>query len=115
MNDDDLVANRIAPDSEGGFFLMVHDFRPETLRFMEEQDLQGGGPTWMALLVAALEIESPATLPGLEFDDEADDVVVRSPSEGDLKTVQTYAALLMTDPDFMLQCIRTARDGGYLE
>ena len=37
----------------------VFDVRPEALGFMENNDLQRGGPTWMGLIQAALELKSP--------------------------------------------------------
>lgn len=69
----------------------------------------------MGLIRAALELESPGTLAAIGFDDEADEVLVTSKSEGALNVVQSYVSVLMTDPDFMQDCIARARQGGYLE
>jgi len=64
---------------------------------------------------AALELESPPTLAAVEFDDEADEVLVKSRSNAALNVVQAYVSILMTDPEFMESCIDRARQGGYLE
>lgn len=95
--------------------LTVFDHRPETLEMMEKNALQGGGPTWTALITAALQLESPATLSALNFDDESDEVMITSDSMAALNVVQTYVSILMTDPDFMSSCIAKARQGRYLE
>jgi len=115
MPEEELVGNAITHDPQLGYFLCVFDFRPETMEFMERNALQGGGPTWMALITAALKTESPTTLASLEFDDESDEVLVQSNSEAALKVVQNYVSILMTESDFMDACIIKARSGGYLE
>ena len=115
MTEEILVGNVLAHHPEIGHFLTVFDHRQETLEFMESHGLQGGGPTWTALITAAMLLESPATLSAISFDDEADEVVVNSQSEAHLKVVQTYVSIIMTDPDFMNSCIQKARGGSYLE
>lgn len=115
MSEEILVGNIINRDPQLGQFLSVFDHRPKTIEFMERNALQGGGPTWMALITAALELESPATLATIDFDDEADGVLVTSRSAPALNLVQLYVSILMTDPDFMESCIEKARRGGYLE
>lgn len=115
MSVESLVGNVIAHHPELGYFLSVFDHRPETMEFMERNALQGGGPTWMGLITAALELESPATLASVDFDDEADEVLVTSRTDAELKVVQNYVSILMTDADFLDSCIRKARRGGYLE
>ena len=99
----------------GGFYLNVFDHRPETLDLMESQGLGGGGHTWLGLLRAALELESPATLEQIDLDDEPDLLLVTAAERGPLEIVQTYVALLMSDENFLRQCLAHARDGGYLE
>ena len=115
MAEEILVGNVISNVPGLGLSLCVFDFRPETMAFMEKNALQGGGPTWMGLITAALELESPGTLAAIEFDDEADEVLVKSSSNAALNVVQSYVSILMTDPDFMESCIARARQGGYLE
>jgi hypothetical protein len=115
MTDEIMVGNVLAHHPEIGYFLTVFDHRQETLEYMERNGLQGGGPTWTALITAALLLESPATLSAISFDDEADEVVVISRSEAHLKVVQTYVSIIMTDSDFMNNCVQKARGGSYLE
>jgi len=115
MSEEVLVGNVISHHPKLGYFLTVFDHRPETLEFMSRNRLQGGGPTWMALIIAALQLESPKTLASLEFDDESDEVLVKSVSNAALNVVQNYVSILMTDPDFMDSCINKARRSGYLE
>ena len=115
MPEEILVGNVLSNVPGLGPSLCVFDHRPETLEFMEKNALQGGGPTWMGLIQAALQIESPATLAAIRFDDEADEVLVISKSRAALNVVQTYVSIIMTDPDFMRRCIAKARQGGYLE
>jgi len=115
MAEELLVGNVISNVPGLGLSLCVFDHRPETLAFMEKQALQGGGPTWMALITAALLLESPATLKHIDFDDEADEVLVLSKSNAALNVVQSYVSILMTDPDFMQSCIAKARQNGFLE
>ena len=69
----------------------------------------------MGLITAALQLESPATLAAVDFDDEADEVLVLSKSNAALNVVQSYVSIIMTDPDFMESCIARATQGGYLE
>jgi hypothetical protein len=107
--------NTIHRNPIGGFYMNVFDIRPETMKFMKANSLQGGGPTWMALITAALQLESPETFDAVEFDDEAEVVLVKSASESSLKQVQSYVSRLMTDASFMQQCISKAKAGGYLE
>lgn len=115
MSEEILVGNVIAKVPGLGLSLCVFDHRPETLEFMEKNALQGGGPTWMGLITAALLLESPKTLSAISFDDEADEVLVTSRSGAALNVVQSYVSILMTDPDFMQSCIAKARQGGFLE
>ncbi len=115
MEEEILVGNVISNVPGLGLSLCVFDHRPETLEFMEKNALQGGGPTWMGLITAALQMESPVTLDMIDFDDEADEVLVLSKSNGALNVVQSYVSILMTDPDFMNSCIARARQGGFLE
>ena len=115
MAEEILVGNVISNVPGLGLSLCVFDHRPETLEFMEKNALQGGGPTWMGLITAALVLEAPDTLTSIEFDDEADEVLVKSGSKGALNVVQQYVSILMTDPEFMESCIAKARQGGYLE
>ncbi len=111
----DRLGNTLIEHPEFGFSLTVYDHRPETLRFMESNELQGGGPTWVGLITAALTIESPKTLHEIEFDDEADMVVIYSESKSALLTVQSRVKKLMSDRAFLNKCIEKSRDGGYLE
>ena len=99
----------------GGFFLNVFDHRPATLDLMESQGLGGGGHTWLGLLTAALELESPETLTQIDLDDEPDLLLVTAEERAPLEIVQTYVALLMSDENFLRLCLDHARDGGYLE
>ena len=115
MTQDGLVGNTIEHHPELGYFLNVYDYRPETLGFMEENELQGGGPTWMGLINAALELESPGTAGEVDFDDEADVVLVTSDSEAALRVIQSYVSMLMSDRAFMERCISKGRERGYLE
>ncbi len=115
MNSETLIGNSIEHRESTGYFINVFDHRPETLAFMDRNELQGGGPTWAALVTAALDLESPETLQHVEFDDESDVVLSMSQSESHLKVVQSYVALLMSDEGFMQQCINKANSGGYLE
>ena len=115
MPEEVLVGNVLSNVPGLGPSLCVFDHRPETLELMEKNALQGGGPTWMGLIQAALQIESPATLAAISFDEEADEVLVLSRSESALNVVQTYVSIIMTDADFMRRCIAKARQGGYLE
>ena len=115
MSEEILVGNVISSVPGLGPSLCVFDHRPETIEFMEKNALQGGGPTWMGLITAALQLESPKTLSAISFDDEADEVLITSKSTAALNVVQTYVSVLMTDPDFMESCISRAREGGYLE
>ncbi|MEM1433845.1 MAG: Imm51 family immunity protein [Pseudomonadota bacterium] len=109
------IGNTIEHHPELGFYINVFDHREESLAFFEEQGLQGGGPTWLGLITAALEIESPDTLTSLEFDDESDVLLVSSGSEASLQVVQSYVSLLMSDPAFLDLCIKRGTDEGYLE
>jgi len=115
MSEEILVGNVISNIPGLGSSLCVFDHRPETLEFMERNALQGGGPTWTGLITAALQLETPPTLAAVEFDDEADEVLVTSKSPAALNVVQSYVSILMTDPEFMESCIAKARQGGYLE
>lgn len=111
----DLVGNSIEHHPDIGHFINVFDHRPQTLQFMQTNELQGGGPTWMSLITAALNIESPSTLGQIGFDDEADGVLVTSNSRPHLLVVQSYVSLLMSDEAFMAQCISRAQSDGSLE
>ncbi len=115
MSEEILVGNVMGHDSELGYFLTVYDHRPETIEFMRQNMLQGGGPTWMGLIIAAMKAESPNTLTSLEFDDSSDEVLVSSSSKATLTLVQNYVSILMTDSDFMGNCITNARRDGYME
>jgi len=110
----DITRNEIHSD-EYGHVLMVFDHRPGMLDFMYKNGLQGGGPTWMGLITAALNMESPSTLMKIEFDDESDVVWIRSESKRQLKIVQKCVKRLMTEKKFMERSIATARAGGYIE
>lgn len=98
-----------------GYFMNVYDYRPETLAFMEKNRLQDGGPTWKALVKASLEMNSPATLKKIRFDDESDVVLITSTSKEEIETTQTYVKKLMNDPGFRDACIQHSMKKGYLE
>ena len=115
LAEDNLVGNSIEHHPEIGHFMNVFDHPPQTLEFMQNNELQGGGPTWMGLITAALNIESPSTLGQISFDDEADGVLVTSDSDSHLMVVQSYVSLLMSDEAFMAQCITRAQTDGSLE
>ena len=115
MAQENLVGNTIEHHADLGYFMNVFDHRPETLEFMENAGLQGGGPTWMGLIAAALELETPDTLRDIDFNDEADVLLVTSSSEAALKVVQSYVSLLMSDESLLTQCIEQAQARGYLE
>jgi hypothetical protein len=115
MSEEILAGNVISNVPDLGLSLCVFDHRPETLKFMEKNALQGGGPTWVGLITAALLLESPKTLSAISFDDEGDEVLITSKSSAALNVVQSYVSILMTDSEFMESCIAKARQGGYLE
>lgn len=114
MAEQGLIGNTIERHP-GGFFLNIFDLRPRTLDLMDEQGLHGGGPTWLGLVTAALELESPSTLAQIDLDDEADVLLVTARDRPPLEIVQTYAALLMSDDGFLMQCVEQGQNGGYLE
>ena len=108
-------SNDLGDDPEYGPWLEVYDFRPETLEFMNDNRLQGGGPTWVALITAALELKSPKTLRQIEFDDSGDMVLIYAESTATLKTVQSLVAELQSKREFMITCMKRAEARGYLE
>ncbi len=115
MAHDLLVGDTIKHRDQIGYFMDVFDHRPETLKLMSERKLQGGGPTWKGLVTAALELESPSSIKALEFDDEADALRVMSKSKHELQAAQSVVKRLISDRDFMVQCIARARTEGILE
>lgn len=115
MDHSELIGNSVSYDPDMGYFLYIFDHRPETILFMENNHLQGGGPTWAALIQAALELESPDTFNAIDCDDESDCVIIRSPSKPCLEVVQTLVSILMCDSDYMMRCIEHATRGGYIE
>ena len=115
MASEEEIGNKIEHHNELGYFMNVYDFRPETLEFMENNDLQGGGPTWEGLIQAALEIRSPSTLSTIEFDEEADMALVTSEVKESMDIVKSLVSLIMSDSTFRQQCIEHAQAGGYLE
>lgn len=115
MANENLVGNEIVFVAEIGYVIDVFDYRPETLVFMESNDLQGGGPTWMALTRAALTLESPSTLSSIAFDDEGDVVRITASSKEEIETVQSVVARAMSDLAFRRRCIDEAAKAGYLE
>jgi hypothetical protein len=114
MADESLVGKSIH-SGEQGYFMEVYDYRPATLEFMGKQRLQGGGPTWRGLLMAALKLESPRSIGVLTFDDESDVLLVVSQSKDALLLAQSLVSRLMSDPAFMARCISQARADGILE
>lgn len=114
MLSDDDIGNRIKHHTELGFYIDVYDHRSEMLKFMERHDLRSDGPTWMALITAALEIESPKTLSSVKFDPEPAMVLVTSTSKADLQVAQQYISILMSDLAYLEICINTATDRGYI-
>jgi len=112
---EDQIGNTIEHHPDLGYFINVFDYRPETLERMDSFELQGGGPTWLGLITAALQIETPETLNSVDFDDEADVLLITSSSEPAMQVIQSYVSLLMSDDTFMTQCVEHARTGGYLE
>jgi len=113
QNDEDNSNFQLSSDY--GYFVDVYDHSKEMLNFMKEQELQGGGPTWMALLTAAFQLESPSTIKLINFDDEADAVRVSSNDKNQIIKVNEFVEKLKSDKKFMLKCISQARKGGYIE
>lgn len=112
---DILAGNSVEHLDDVGYFINVWDHRKETLAFMESSGLQGGGPTWMAIIRASLEKNSPKTLQYIEFDDEGDVLLVRSKLKSNIDIVHSLVEKAMDDKRFRQECIDHAKKKGYLE
>ncbi|MFT7579887.1 MAG: hypothetical protein ACI9MR_001554 [Myxococcota bacterium] len=103
-------------DRPNGYGMFAYDDRPATLRFIIDQEgLQGGGPTWMGLVTAALALESPTSLRSLSFDDQSDNVLITSASKADMLVAQACFKKLVLDRRFLQRCLVKARQDPYFE
>jgi len=108
------VSNTIH-ETEDGFYMDVYDHREETLAMMADNELAGSGSTWMGLIKAALELESPDTSELIDFEAEPEVVLIVCTRRAPLEVISHYVSILMTDDVFMTRCIAKAQAGGYLE
>lgn len=108
------VSNTIH-ETEDGFYMDVYDHREETLAMMADNELAGSGSTWMGLIKAALELESPDTSELIDFEAEPEVVLIVCTRRAPLEVISHYVSILMTDDVFMTRCIAKAQSGGYLE
>ncbi|MFT4800117.1 MAG: hypothetical protein ACJAYE_003310 [Candidatus Azotimanducaceae bacterium] len=108
------VSNTIH-ETEDGFYLDVYDHREETMALMADNEIAGSGTTWMGLIKAALELESPETSDLIDFEAEPEVVLIVCTRRAPLEVISHYVSILMTDEVFMSRCIRKGQDGGYME
>ena len=102
----------IRDDGAGAASLSFYNYDPKVLELFEAKKLQGGGYTWESLVKAALGGVKPH---GVEFDPEGDAFYAYASSASSLASVKEAIGRLVSDPEFMEECIVRARQGGYLE
>ena len=80
-----------------------------------DRGLQGGGYTWEALILAAVQIFHPSIEYRLEFDPEADGIAIWSEDQQALNQVAKLVGRIKSDPHFLEACLKHAEEEGYLE
>lgn len=100
---------------EGEFTLQYFNYKEKILTYFESKELQGGGPTWAALVRAALEMEASPHLHDIQFDEEGDMLFLFSLHEQPLLAVKVIIERLNSDLTFREKCIKHAASAGYLE
>jgi len=101
--------------NEGEFTLQYFNYKKKILSYFESKELQGGGPTWAALVRAGLEIEDSSHLDNIEFDEEGDMLFLYSSEKQSVYTAKKMIERLNRDIAFREKCINHAHSGGYLE
>jgi len=105
----------IRSDEGSEISISYHDYRKETLEWMEARDLQGGGHTWEALAQAALELVDSPALSQIEFSSEGDAFFAWVQTKEAADVLEAALERLSSDPSYRLECIARAESEGYLE
>ena len=91
------------------------NYKASELKYFETIGLQGGGYTWVALIKAVLENESPELMPQIEFDPEGDAFFAYAASEDNANRIKAVIERLSSDINYREKYIKIATDGGYIE
>ena len=110
----DKEAMNLAED-ENGYTLGYINHRAFTLAYFQIRGLQGGGPTWEALLQAAMEIENPSLLEKIELDAEGDGLYFRATDYESATEAKKLLERLIGSFFFREYCLLRAFREGYLE
>ena len=97
------------------FTLQYYNYKKNLLFYFEEKGLQGGGPTWAALVKAGLELDKSPHLESVHFDEEGDMLYLYSPDKKAVYAVKKIIELLNKNVAFREKCIAQASAEGYLE
>ena len=97
------------------YSVTFYDFRPETMAWFEQRQLQGGGYTWEALIRASLDISPPEPGYSIEFDSEGDQFFAYVDSGPAAAELKQRIERLTEDAAYRKVCMDAASQGGYLE
>lgn len=102
-------------EDEQGYYLSYYNHRPFTLAYFQFRGLQGGGPTWEALLQAAVETKNPSLLDQIELDAEGDGLFFSATDYHSAIAAKKLLENLIQSFLFREYCLLKALVGGYLE
>jgi len=80
-----------------------------------DRGLQAGGPTWEALILAAVQIYHPSIEDALDMDPNSDGLTIWSDNKKALDQVAKLVGKIKSDPHFLEACLKHAEEQGYLE
>lgn len=114
FGDSDLESLSLYEDKET-YYLSYMNLTKFSLIYFQCRFLHGGGPTWEALLAAAMQIEDPDLESKIHLDSEGEAVYFETDDYGAAVKVKELLNRLRKDFIFRERCLLRAQFGGYLE
>lgn len=85
------------------------------MKYLQEKNYQGGGPSWKGIIYGALKLSEPIILNNIRFDDESDGIVIWSKNIEDLIKISRLISTIKTDNKLLLKCISVANKNWKME
>lgn len=104
----------ISPNQYRLDYYDVHE-KDSHLEFLNERGYQGGGPSWLGIIYAAIQMSDPTIEAKIRFDDEAEGLAIWSSDKKSLEKVGRLISVVKADESIMLKAIEVAEQAGEME
>jgi hypothetical protein len=91
-------------------------YQPDShYEMLDTKGYQGGGPSWMGIIDAAIQMSDPTLMAAIRFDDEAEGLAIWSQDRETLVRIGRLIAALKQDERFLLKAVEVAERNGNME